>query len=82
MIGDRGDLKNIEFGEGYCRLGDEEITLCHECIGRKVCWNAQIGGNYATARLARENADRPQQEIGQVSPVRDTAPDSPGEKTE
>ena len=53
----RGKLKDIEFGEGWCRFGDEEITLCHECIGSKMCWNAQIGGeNYEALRLETQKA--------------------------
>ena len=82
MIGDRGDLKNIEFGEGYCRLGDEEITLCHECIGRKVCWNAQLEVNDEATKLDTQKAIDLEFKPSQMPSVYKTAPDSPGEKTE
>jgi len=78
----RGKLKDLEFGEGWCRFGTEEIMLCHECIGRKVCWNAQLGGNYEANRMARKKAIDLEKKTGTLPSVRNIAPNSPREKTE
>jgi hypothetical protein len=52
---DRGEMKDMKFGEGWCQFGKEKIMYCHECIGRLQCWNAQIGGNDETLRVEADS---------------------------